>query len=373
MRICFLNKNLDIIGGVGRYGRDIVDSISRQKGVEAIVLTEGKSGHKLEKPILRESLLLRDLLNLFVNAFKIRKYIKKCDIIHALDGYPYGVIAALANIGTGKKLVINGIGTYTILPFENPIKKVLLMWAYKQANKVLCISSYTEKQLLKKVKINSTIVVNHGVNYEKFNRSILSKALNQRESTRPKVVLSVAGGLKCRKGIHIAIPAVAEVKKKYPDIKYYIVGSQSDDREYFNKLKDLVKKYDLVRNVIFLENLSDEQLIQLYYSADLFLLTSINIQNDFEGFGLVYLEAGACGKPAIGTFNCGAEDAIIDNITGLLVPQKDVEKTSEAILKLLDNPDLAKKLGENGKKRARQMSWDKVAKKYIKEYKKILA
>lgn len=372
MKICFLNKSLDIRGGVGRYGRDIVDNISRQKSVEAIVLTEKKSGHKLERAVLRESLLLRDLLNLFVNAFKIRKYIKKCDIIHALDGYPYGVIAALANIGIGRKLVINGIGTYTILPFENPIKKVLLTWAYKQANKVLCISSYTEKQLFKKVRIDSTVVINHGVNYEKFNRSGLTRMSMQNDADT-KIILSVAGGLKRRKGIHIAIPAVAEVKKKYPDIKYYIIGSQSDDKEYFYRLKKLVKKYDLVENVVFLENLSDGQLIQFYYSADLFVLTSINIQNDFEGFGLVYLEAGACGKPAIGTFNCGAEDAIMDGITGLLVPQKDIKKTAEAILRILNNPKLAKKLGENGKKRAQQMSWDNVAKKYIKEYKRILA
>ncbi len=161
---------------------------------------------------------------------------------------------------------------------------------------------------------------------------------------------------------------MAEVKKKYKDVKYYIVGGRPPEIYL-----DLVKKYNLEENVRFFENISDEELIKLYYEADIFLLTPIVINNnDFEGFGLVYLEAGACGKPAVGTFNCGAEDAIIDGVTGLLVFQNDIKKTAEAALKLLDNPKLAKKLGENGKIRAKEMSWENVAKRYIKEYKKLL-
>lgn len=159
MKICFLNKNLDTRAGEGRYGRDIVENISKQKGMETFVLIE---------PLLRKSYLLRHFANLFVNALKIRKYVKKCDIVHALDGYPYGVIAALANIGLGKKLIINGIGTNSILPLDKPIKKVLMKWAYKKADRILCISSFTEKQILKRIELTNTIVINHGVNYEKF-------------------------------------------------------------------------------------------------------------------------------------------------------------------------------------------------------------
>lgn len=131
----------------------------------------------------------------------------------------------------------------------------------------------------------------------------------------------------------------------------------------------MVKEHNLGKNVKFFQNISDEDLIKLYYQADVFLLTPINIDNNnFEGFGLVYLEAGACGKPVIGTLGCGAEDAVVNGVTGLLVPQNNIKKTAEAILNLLDNSELAKKLGESGKKRAQQMSWDNVVKKYIKVY-----
>jgi len=380
MKICFLNKDLDAIrkGGGGRYGRDIVENILKQNDIKAVVLTEIKSNYKLEKPILRQSYLLRNLPNLFINAFKIRKYVRDCDIIHALDGYPYAVIAALANIGLNKKLIINGIGTFSILPLDKPIKKFLMKWAYKKADKILCISTFTEKQLLKRIKLKNIIVINHGVDYEKFNRDryiqIRPRRVgntqipvdNQRLSARPKVVLSV-GALKPRKGYHISISAIAEVKKKYKDIKYYIVGKKPPQMYL-----DLVKKYNLGKNVEFLYNLSDEDLIKLYHQCDIFLLTPITFNdNDFEGFGLVYLEAGACGKPVIGTYNCGAEDAIENNVTGLLVSQQDVKKTAEAITKLLNNPELAKKMGKNGKKRAREMNWGNIVKKYIEVYKNL--
>lgn len=369
MKICFLNKHLKVKGGEGRYGRNLLESILKHKDVEAFVLVEKVGGHKLEKVVLRKSFPLRHLPNIFINAVKIRKYVKDCDIVHALDGYPYGVIAALANIGLGKKLIINGIGTFSVLPLEKPIKKTLLKWAYRKADKVLCISRFTRKQILKRLKLDNTIVINHGVNYEKFadKRRFYANSRSRLTQKKYKIVLSV-GVLKTRKGYHISIPAIAEVKKKYKDIKYYIVG-----RKPAKVYLDLVKKYGLEKNIDFFQFTSDEDLIRLYHEADIFLLTSVNINdNDFEGFGLVFLEAGACGKPLIGTFDCGIEDAVVDGVTGILVPQNDVKKTAEAVLKLLDNPELARKLGENSRKRARQMSWDNVASKYLSVYKQIM-
>lgn len=363
MKICFLNKNLNIKAGRGRHGFDMVENIRKQTGDEVIVFTEKSSGYNLEKAILRKSYFLRHFPNLFINAFRIRKYVGDCDVIHALDGYPYGVIAALANIGLNKKIIINGIGTYSVLPLDKPIKRTLLKWAYKQADKLICISGFTKKQILKRLRLNNIIVINPGIDHNKFIRPSIYQAGKTRKE---KIILSV-GALKLRKGYHISIPAMAEIKKKYKNIKYHIVGGRPP-KIYL----DLAKKYNLEKNIIFFQNISEKNLIELYSRADIFLLTPITINdNDFEGFGLVYLEAGMYGKPVIGTLNCGAEDAVVDGITGLLIPQNDIKKTIEAVLKLLDNPKLAQKLGRNGRKRTQEMSWDKVAKKYIDCYKNL--
>lgn len=363
MKICFLNKTLDKKQGEGHFGLEIIEATAKA-GNQVVVFTEEKTGHHLEKAVLKPAYLLRNLFNIFVNALRLRKQIKDYDIIHSLEGYPYGIIASLVNIGLNKKLIINGIGTYSVMPLSKMIKKTLLKWAYKKADKLICISKFTQEQILKKVKLSNTIVINHGVNYNKFLKTNEEK---QDKNSEEKIIISV-GGLKPRKGYEIAIPSVAEVKKKQPDLKYYIVGGQPS-----KKYLSLVKQYDLEDNVKFFQNITDQELIDLYYQADLFLLPSVVVDNhDFEGFGLVYLEAGACGLPVVGTVNCGAEDAIQDKVTGLLVKQNDIQGTVEAILKILDNPELASKLGRAGKEKAKQNDWSIVVQKYLKVYQEIL-
>ena len=212
----------------------------------------------------------------------------------------------------------------------------------------------------KKINLENISIINNGVDYKKWQ-------VNKKNSPlKEKMILSV-GALKPRKGYHISIPAIAMIKKKYPNLKYYLIGDQSD-KKYFNQLKELIRKHNLENNIIFLEKISDENLVKLYHQTDLFLLTPINIDNNFEGFGLVYLEANACGKPVIGTYDCGAEEAIVNEYNGLLVPQNDIEKTSQAILKILDNPNLAQELGRNGQRQAQKMDWLNIVNQYIQVY-----
>ncbi|MBI2041588.1 MAG: glycosyltransferase family 4 protein [Candidatus Nealsonbacteria bacterium] len=361
MKILFLNDSVDVKSGIGRYAWEIIRRV-KERGAEVIVLTRRKSDLDFVKQVLPDTFSSKGI---FSPLRKIRRYAKQCDIIHAFDGYPYGVIGALAGIGLKKRLVINGVGTYSVLPLEQfPIKN-LLKWAYKKADKILCISNFTQKEILKRIKLNNIEVVNLGVDCGRF-----AGAPRLRSGQASRIILSV-GALKPRKGYHVAIRAVAKAKEKYPDIKYHIVGDQSHTA-YFSKLKELSKNLGLEENIFFWQNIEDEELIGLYGKADIFLLTPINIENNFEGFGLVYLEANASGLPVIGSSDCGAEDIIKDNYNGLLAPQNDVENTAKAIIKLFDNQDFAKKLGENGMAVAKEMNWDKTVDQYFKVYKSIL-
>ena len=372
MKICFLTNTLNIDSGWGRYSYNVINQINKKKNIQSIVLTEDTIGCSSAKPILKGS--LRNLFFIFLNALRVRKYIKQCDIIHCLDAYPYGIIGTLANIGLNKKIIINVVGSYSIAPLEykkkggllrriyKKIKRDLLYWAYQKTDYVLSISAFTEREILKRVKLKNTKIVHLGIDFDKFQ---IDYSVNKNNKTE-KIILGV-GALKRRKGYYISIPAIAQVKKNYPDIKYYIVGNQSN-QAYFKELKNLVSKYQLNNNVIFLQKISDKDLIKLYHQSDLFLLTSVNIGLHFEGFGLVFLEANACGKPVIGTLGCGIEDAVENEYNGLLVPQNDINKTANAVLRILDNPTLAQKLGSNGKQKSKDMSWQKTVKKYIKIY-----
>ena len=340
MRVCFLTKDLDIKNGWGSYSFHLIEALKKE-GVEPTVITEN------------------------IGYFKARKLVKDCEIVHSLVE-PRAFLGTL--IKGNRPFFITAHGTYAVEPLDKGgLAGWCLRYAYKKAEKIICISRFTEKEIKKRMPEARTVVINNGVNFEEFQRDNPLQPVYL-ENHYP-VILSV-GALKARKGYHISIPAVARLKSRFPNLLYVISGEQSNAR-YFEELKDLVKKYDLENNVKFIEA-DDEEKINLYHSADVFLLTPVNIGNHFEGFGLVYLEAGACGVPSVGSRSCGVEDAIKDGETGFLVPQNDIIETSNALLKILENNELRLNLGNNARKFAKEMSWDKVSKVVIELYKESL-
>lgn len=295
----------------------------------------------------------------FFYSWNLLKFLQGVDFIHCFFDFPYCLLPFWLPFFK-KPVFITAHGTYSVMPFDRFKTKFFIKRAYKKAKKIFCVSNFTEKSILERVETDNTVVINNGIEYEKFLQPSLEKV---NKGNKEKIILSV-GVLKPRKGYHVSIPAVAKVKETYPNIKYYIVGGEPT-KFYL----ELVRENKLEKTIEFLKDLSDNELIRLYYRCDLFLLTPVIINNnEFEGFGQVYLEAGACGKPVIGTYNCGAEDAIVDGVTGFLVPQNDIGKTSEVILKLLNSPELTERMGKNGKKRAQQMTWGNMVKKYIEIY-----
>lgn len=353
--------------GWGRYSWELLNSLQK-KGIRCRVLIpknseveniENVEVLKVLRPLQNGQIKLK---NIPFDCLKVIKYARNCDSIHALVE-PYALLAFITSKILRQPYYITVHGTFSAIFLKFFLKKISFSMAFKTAQKVFCVSNFTKNFLEKRLAGLNSLVIHNGINLDKFKPG---RDYNQKNQKGP-IILSV-GILKSRKGFHVSIPAVAEVKKKYPDVKYYIVGNQSHF-EYLGNLKRLVQKYNLENNVIFLENLTDQELNDLYSQADVFVLTAVNDGNTFEGFGLVYLEANALAKPVIGTLDCGAEDAIKDGYNGFLVPQNDSIVTAKAILKILDNSDLAQKMGENGRRWAEEHSWDKISEKYVKVYK----
>ncbi|MDP2909827.1 MAG: glycosyltransferase family 4 protein [bacterium] len=340
MRICYLIDNINPRHGGGRYASDLISAV--KKASYNVVVLEVKAGG-----------------NLFLNAARVRKYLKDCDIIHAIDGYPYGIIAAIANKGLNKKLIITVQGTYAVAPLYSFFAGRLLRWAYKKADKIIAISRYTRDEVLKKVNLKNIEIINHGIDFEKFYKIPAE--------SEEKFILSV-GALKYRKGYHISISAFAEAKKAIPDLRYKIIGSQKDTA-YFDELKNLAARHGVNKNIEFLTDLSDEKLSNLYQRAKLFILTSVNENHHFEGFGLVFLEAAAAGLPAIGTLGNGIEDAVKDGYNGFLVPQNDIETAASAIVRIMKDEKIRNEFSQNSFNWARDHDWSKVVVEYLSIYK----
>ena len=149
------------------------------------------------------------------------------------------------------------------------------------------------------------------------------------------------------KGHDTVLKALPKVIERFPDTKYFIIGEGPEAE----KLKEVVREFELSQYVIFTGQVDEAELISHYRTCDLFILTSREIEatGEVEGFGIVFLEASACGKPVIGARSGGIQEAIIDKVTGMLVDPLDIYGTSEAIIKLFSDDELRRRLGENGK------------------------
>ena len=134
----------------------------------------------------------------------------------------------------------------------------------------------------------------------------------------------------------------------------------------------LIEELGLQAHVTFLGEVSEQELVAWYHRATAFVMPSLSVGDHFEGFGLVHLEANACGTPAIGTWESGAEEVIVDGENGFLVPQNDPEALAEAIGRLLADATLVQRMGASGRARAQQMTWQHTVNQLIALYARIL-
>ena len=235
--------------------------------------------------------------------------------------------------------------------------------ALRSADCVLANSLFTA-DLLKQagVKSERIEIVHPGCDVTRFTPTSVSDDFRKAilgSRARSKVILTV-GRLVARKGHDVMIRALPRVLKDIPDACYVIVGNGPSKP----MLVELTFSMGVQGNVIFLENVGHAELPSMYAMCDVFVMPSrADLANcDVEGFGMVYLEANACGKPVIAGKSGGIADAVLDGETGLLVPPDSPATLAESICRLLTDTDYAEMLGRQGRERAiREFSWDAIA------------
>ena len=164
------------------------------------------------------------------------------------------------------------------------------------------------------------------------------------EFPRGRVILTVGRWLATEryKGMDTLIQAMPRLLLRWPELELVLVGA-GDDQEW---LVNIARDSGVQRHVHFLTGLSYAELSACYAAAEVFALPSSG-----EGFGFVYLEAMARGKPVIGGAHGGAPEVVRDGVTGYLVQHGDTEQLATSVDALLSNPELAKKMGERGRER----------------------
>jgi phosphatidylinositol alpha-1,6-mannosyltransferase len=146
-------------------------------------------------------------------------------------------------------------------------------------------------------------------------------------------------------------------------VSYVIVG----DGPRREALQDLAKALEVAGRVHFAGEVPEDELPAWYQLCDVFVMPTQDLRGDpGEGFGLVYLEANAAGRPVVGTAACGVPDAVADGVSGLLVPPQDLPALLEALCRLLGDADLRARLGEAGRRRVlEEFTWERTAAEFL--------
>ena len=156
-----------------------------------------------------------------------------------------------------------------------------------------------------------------------------------------RTVVLTAGRLQRRKGHDVFIEVVARLKERFPNLLYAIVGS-GEERE---RLDALVKRHNVSAHVQFAGALDDAGLLAAYQQCDLFALPNRAVGNDVEGFGMVLLEAQACGRPVLAGASGGTAETLTPGETGVLVPCDGPDEPAAALAALLSDPARLERMG----------------------------
>jgi len=226
----------------------------------------------------------------------------------------------------------------------------------KNARFIISISEFTKQVLVEKgIDAEKIRILYFGIDSMKFRP--IPEVRTKMGIDSKNILLTVCrlDASQRRKGYDKIIELLPELKKEIPNIEYRIVGDGTDRK----RIERLAKDLGVIDKISFLGSITDENLlIEQYNICDIFIMPSeFYIGKDKvtgEGFGFVYLEAGACGKPVIAGRGGGCPESVKDGVTGFLVDPDDKKALHEAIVKVLKDKTLAEEMGRAGRKRVEQ-------------------
>ena len=295
----------------------------------------------------------------FLNMIRLIKK-EKIDVVHAHWILPQGFLAYLCKKLYGIPYIATAHAG-DVFPLKSIFLRFLSNLAIKEAGCCTANSSFTKRKLLKISNNKDIKIIPMGVDLSVFSQKNKNKNLKKKLEIKSKFILTV-GRLVEKKGVKYLILAMKDVAKRFPDSKLVVVG----DGPERNGLEILAKELKLEDSIVFMGSLENRHLPEFYATADLFVGPSIVTQSgDTEGLGVVFLEALASGTCVIGSDVGGIPDIIKHNKTGLLVKQKSPRQLSNAIIRLLSDKSLRKRLAANGQKKVRSSySWALIGKRF---------
>lgn len=281
------------------------------------------------------------------------------DAIHAFRALPEGLVAwAVARL-TFRPLVIYSHGE-ELTTWGKGGKYRAMRFALCHADTVIANSDFTRQELLGMgVRDERIVLINPGVDVERFRPGLPCDDLKRRIGLAcgEKLILSV-GRLSRRKGFDMVVRSLPELISQGLLVRYAQIGI-GEDRDY---LINLSRELGVEDRVHLLGQVSPEDLPRWYNACDVFAMPNREINGDTEGFGMVFLEAAACGKPSVAGRAGGTGAAVQDGVSGLRIDGKKPDELRKALERLLKDGSACKQIGQNGYALATgTFSWERVA------------
>jgi glycosyltransferase involved in cell wall biosynthesis len=250
---------------------------------------------------------------------------------------------------------------YVPCSFMAPVNR----WMVRRADKVAAASSFIRDVIAEKFgrPRDQVDLVPYGVDLTRFHPvDIGTIAALRRQLSLPEhrpIVLTVQR-LHERKGVNYYLEAARRMLAVRPNLFFVVVGSGPER----DTLETLSKRLGLSENIRFTGKVLDGELPLYYQAADLFAFHTLH-----EGFGIVLLEAMACGKPVVTTRAGGTLDIVVEGDGGHLVQPRDAEALAERVLRVLADPNEARRMGERNRLRVEEnFNWDRLTDRYMTLY-----
>ncbi len=247
---------------------------------------------------------------------------------------------------------------------RNPLKRLRFQAMVHSADLCVVNSQATASLLHDTVSSPPQVVVVYpGVDPQRFRVFPEAKATIRARLELPqdRKILIFVGRPVQRKGLDLLLQVLRELPE---DLLLVVLGPGE-----FHRFQALAEDLGVASRVVFRGFVTEEDLVAYYNAADLFVMPVHHDPKDFEGFGLVYLEANACGLAVIGTRTGGIPEAVEDGVNGLLLDPDDPQALRQAILRLIRDPDLRQKLGQQGRQRVlERFLWPQQAERLRKAY-----
>ncbi len=359
-------------GGMQRYAHEVVTELAR-RGHRVMVLT--RAGHSSQPPVEGVQIVPSLTGGWYRDRPTIQTYARRFDIWHVMNAAWSWVALALA-----EPLVLSTYGNDFLspnpvagfdlagrlgLPWGSRLDYSLARWrtprlmkkGLRRVHRILAISHFTEAAFLRSFPFceGKTTVVLPGLSDDLF-------AVDRHPvDTRCISLLSVCRLTDPRKSIDVVLHALARLRSRFA-FAYAIVG----DGPLRAPLEQLARDLGLGDRVRFLGDIDDVTLSRCYASADLFVLAATASTKSVEGFGIVYLEAAACGTPVLAARTGGVEDAVLDGVSGMLIDEVSVETVTGALTRFLSGDVLFDR--ERCCAFARSFTWSRTANGIIAAY-----